>query len=114
MLRAGDAMYLPRGWLHQALTSDFDSLHITVGVNVRRWIDEARAELDEQADDIAYRRTIDADETAGAAVARPDEVGIARATASCAAGDQSSTASSPSYARSTGSPWTPSSNGETP
>ena len=62
VLRAGDTMYLPRGWLHQALTSDSDSLHITVGVNVRRWIDEARAELDAQADDIAYRRTIDADE----------------------------------------------------
>jgi cupin superfamily protein len=62
VLRAGDTMYLPRGWLHQALTSDSDSLHITVGVNVRRWIDEARAELDAQEDDIAYRRTIDADE----------------------------------------------------
>ena len=62
VLRAGDTMYLPRGWLHQALTSDSDSLHITVGVNVRRWIDEARAELDAQADDITYRRTIDADE----------------------------------------------------
>jgi Cupin superfamily protein len=61
-LRAGDTMYLPRGWLHQALTSDFDSLHITVGVNVRRWIDEARAELDLQADDIAFRRTVDGDE----------------------------------------------------
>jgi hypothetical protein len=52
-------MYLPRGWLHQALTSGSDSLHITVGVNVRRWIDEARAELDAQEDDISYRRTID-------------------------------------------------------
>jgi cupin superfamily protein len=62
VLGAGDTMYLPRGWLHQALTSDSDSLHITVGVNVRRWIDEARAELDAQEDDIAYRRTIDADE----------------------------------------------------
>ena len=62
VLMAGDTMYLPRGWLHQALTSDSDSLHITVGVNVRRWIDEARAELDAQEDDIAYRRTIDADE----------------------------------------------------
>jgi hypothetical protein len=61
-LRAGDTLYLPRGWLHQALTSASDSLHITVGVNVRRWIDEARAELDAQEDDIAYRRTIDEDE----------------------------------------------------
>ena len=61
-LHAGDTMYLPRGWLHQALTSDFDSLHITVGVNVRRWIDEARAELAVQEDDIAFRRTIDDDQ----------------------------------------------------
>ena len=62
VLEAGDTMYLPRGWLHQALTSNSDSLHITVGVNVRRWIDEARAELDAQEEDVAYRRTIDADE----------------------------------------------------
>lgn len=59
-LRAGDTLYLPRGWLHQALTSDADSLHITVGINVRRWIDEARAELDAAAGDLAFRRTIDA------------------------------------------------------
>jgi bifunctional lysine-specific demethylase and histidyl-hydroxylase NO66 len=59
VLRAGDTMYLPRGWLHQALTSDSDSLHVTIGVNVRRWIDAARAELDAHEDDLAYRRTID-------------------------------------------------------
>ena len=61
-LRAGDTLYLPRGWLHQALTSDADSLHITVGVNVRRWVDEARAELDAAEDELAFRRTIDAAE----------------------------------------------------
>ena len=61
-LRAGDTMYLPRGWLHQALTSGSDSLHVTVGVNVRRWIDEARAELDLQEGDLAFRETIDRDE----------------------------------------------------
>jgi hypothetical protein len=71
--RAGDTMYLPRGWLHQALTSDSDSLHITVGVNIRRWIDEARAELDAQEDDIAYRRTIDADEPPELPVLDADE-----------------------------------------
>ena len=59
-LAAGDTLYLPRGWLHQALTSDTDSLHITVGVNVRRWIDEARAELDGAEAELAFRRTIDA------------------------------------------------------
>ena len=61
-LRAGDTMYLPRGWLHQALTSGSDSLHITVGVNVRRWIDEARAELDARERELAFRETIDGDE----------------------------------------------------
>ena len=61
-LRAGDTMYLPRGWLHQALTSGSDSLHITVGVNVRRWIDEARAEIDAQENRLAFRETIDGDE----------------------------------------------------
>jgi hypothetical protein len=61
-LRAGDTLYLPRGWLHQALTSASDSLHITVGINVRRWIDEARAELDAAKAELPFRRTIDADE----------------------------------------------------
>jgi bifunctional lysine-specific demethylase and histidyl-hydroxylase NO66 len=61
-LRAGDTLYLPRGWLHQALTSDEDSLHINVGVNVRRWIDEARAELDGAEGELAFRQTIDAEE----------------------------------------------------
>ncbi|MGZ8783189.1 MAG: cupin domain-containing protein [Gaiellaceae bacterium] len=61
-LRAGDTLYLPRGWLHQALTSDEDSLHITVGVNVRRWIDEARAELDAVEEKLAFRRAIDSEE----------------------------------------------------
>ena len=37
-LRAGDTLYLPRGWLHEALTSETDSLHITVGVNVHTWV----------------------------------------------------------------------------
>ena len=58
----GDTLYLPRGWLHQALTSDTDSLHITVGVNVRRWVDEARTELDAAEDELAFRQTIDAEE----------------------------------------------------
>lgn len=58
-LQAGDTMYLPRGWLHQALTSGSDSLHITVGVNVRRWIDEARSAVAAQAKNLSYRTTID-------------------------------------------------------
>ncbi|MCP9487316.1 MAG: cupin domain-containing protein [Gaiellaceae bacterium MAG52_C11] len=55
-LCAGDTLYLPRGWLHQALTSETDSLHITVGVNVRTWLDEARLALESSADDVEFRR----------------------------------------------------------
>jgi hypothetical protein len=73
-LRAGDTLYLPRGWLHQALTSDTDSLHITVGINVRRWIDEARAELDVQERELAFRQTIDGDEPPELPVLDPDAV----------------------------------------
>ncbi len=61
-LRAGDTMYLPRGWLHQALTSGSDSLHITVGVNVRRWVDEARVAIDHLEGDLEFRQAIDAAE----------------------------------------------------
>ena len=46
---AGDTLYLPRGWLHEALTSETDSLHITVGVNVRTWLDEARSAVERGA-----------------------------------------------------------------
>ena len=94
-LRAGDTLYLPRGWLHQALTSDEDSLHITVGVNVRRWVDEARAELDAAESELAFRRTIDAERSARAAGARR-RAPSARAPGlgSSRAGGRSSTASS--------------------
>ncbi len=57
-LRAGDTLYLPRGWLHDALTSDTDSLHITVGVNVHTWVDAFRAALSECEDDVEFRRSV--------------------------------------------------------
>jgi len=60
-LAAGDVLYLPRGWMHEALTSDADSLHITVGVNVYSWIDAVRAAVDSCADDIEFRRSVPVD-----------------------------------------------------
>ena len=64
-LRAGDTLYLPRGWLHQAMTSDAASLHLTVGINVATWRDAVRAALDEAAEDeVAFRRGVDADAVA--------------------------------------------------
>ena len=61
-MQAGDTLYLPRGWLHQAMTSDAASLHLTVGVNVATWRDAVRAALDEAArEDVEFRRGIPPD-----------------------------------------------------
>jgi Cupin superfamily protein len=57
VLGAGDMLYLPRGWLHEALTSDTDSLHLTVGVNVVTWLDAVRAALEECGEDVDFRRS---------------------------------------------------------
>ena len=55
-MRAGDTLYLPRGWLHQAMTSDEPSLHLTVGVNVTPWRDAVREALDEVSEeDVRFR-----------------------------------------------------------
>jgi hypothetical protein len=68
VLRAGDTLYLPRGWLHEALTSDTDSLHITVGVNVHTWLDALRLALDECSEELRFRRSV------AAADAGPEEL----------------------------------------
>ncbi|MBD2532877.1 cupin-like domain-containing protein [Nostoc flagelliforme FACHB-838] len=39
ILNAGDLLYIPSGYVHEALTSESSSLHLTVGINVYRWID---------------------------------------------------------------------------
>jgi hypothetical protein len=57
VLRPGDMLYLPRGWLHEALTSDNDSLHLTIGVNVVTWLDAFKAALEELGDDVRFRRS---------------------------------------------------------
>jgi hypothetical protein len=41
-LLAGDALYLPRGYVHAALTTDDDSVHLTVGVLSTTWYDVLR------------------------------------------------------------------------
>ena len=57
-LRPGDTMYMPRGWLHEGLTSDSDSLHLTIGVKVYTWLDAFRAALEECADEVGFRRSV--------------------------------------------------------
>jgi ribosomal protein L16 Arg81 hydroxylase len=39
ILRAGDTLYLPRGFPHEAVTGSSSSLHLTVGIHVYRWAD---------------------------------------------------------------------------
>jgi Cupin superfamily protein len=61
-LAPGDTLYLPRGWLHEAKTSESDSLHITVGVNVYTWLDAVRAALDACGEEVDFRRGVHPDE----------------------------------------------------
>jgi ribosomal protein L16 Arg81 hydroxylase len=65
VLRAGDTMYLPRGWLHQAMTSKVDSLHLTVGVNLYTWIEALRAALKAAENELELRRSVPADGEGG-------------------------------------------------
>ena len=60
VLRAGDTLYLPRGWLHQAETSASDSLHLTIGITVHTWLDGVKGALDATEDELAFRRGVDA------------------------------------------------------
>ena len=115
-LRAGDTIYLPRGWLHQALTSE-----LRLAAHHRR---RQRAPLDRRSARGARRcRTRRArlpgdDRRRRAARAararRRTRSGVAPASASFAAGGRSWTDSCPSCARSTSSRSRPSSSGETP
>jgi hypothetical protein len=59
VLRAGDTLYLPRGWLHQAETSDTDSLHLTIGINAYTWLDAAKAALAESERDLTFRHGVE-------------------------------------------------------
>jgi JmjC domain len=58
-LRPGDTLYMPRGWLHEGLTSDSDSLHLTIGVKLYTWLDAMRAALEDCADEVEFRRSAD-------------------------------------------------------
>ncbi len=37
-LKPGDCLYMPRGWLHRAFTTDSHSLHLTIGVLGYTWL----------------------------------------------------------------------------
>ena len=61
VLGPGDTLYLPRGWLHEARTSDVDSLHLTVGINVYTWLDAFQDALGDVEGELAFRRSVEDD-----------------------------------------------------
>jgi hypothetical protein len=79
VLRAGDTLYLPRGWLHEAETSQTDSLHLTIGIAAHTWLDAARCALAALEDEPGFRHDVargeaDALETALAGQLDPETV----------------------------------------
>jgi hypothetical protein len=58
VLEPGDALYLPRGWLHSAAAQEEASLHITVGVKALTRYALVEALLDLAADDPRLRATL--------------------------------------------------------
>lgn len=62
VLNAGDTLYMPRGVIHEALTSDSYSMHITIGIKVWTWAEVmakvvGRA-LDACEDQVEFRRAL--------------------------------------------------------
>ena len=59
VLEPGDALYLPRGWLHSARTADDRSVHLTVGLLATTWADVLTdAVASAGIDDLALRRAL--------------------------------------------------------
>lgn len=58
-LRAGDAAYIPRGWAHEARSTQSVSLHITVGILAYTWTDFLlECVADACLKDAAFRRSL--------------------------------------------------------
>jgi hypothetical protein len=57
-LVAGDALYLPRGYVHSTTTYECHSAHVTLGVNVLTWADMAREFLPSCIENEEYRRAL--------------------------------------------------------
>jgi hypothetical protein len=59
VLHPGDLLYMPRGHVHEAFTSDGLSLHLSVGVRVFRWIDLLQhALVDLAGRDVRFREAL--------------------------------------------------------
>ena len=60
-MEPGDTLYLPRGWPHEAVAQEADSLHLTIGMHPPTRLDALRAALDECGDDLEFRRGLGRD-----------------------------------------------------
>ena len=78
-LRAGDCLYMPRGFLHSARAQEDLSAHLTVGVLTRTWFDVLRDVVAGVAEDATFRRSL----PAGFA---NDEAGLAAGVEAAVAG----------------------------
>jgi ribosomal protein L16 Arg81 hydroxylase len=58
VLSEGDALYLPRGWIHSAQALDHTSIHLTIGVSPLTGLDVARTVVDELATVDAFRTSL--------------------------------------------------------
>ncbi|MBD2530120.1 hypothetical protein H6G97_11280 [Nostoc flagelliforme FACHB-838] len=59
VLNAGELLYIPRGYVHEALTSDCSSLHLTVGIATFSWADlisNALRSVNEQ--NVCFRKSL--------------------------------------------------------
>ena len=62
-LEAGDTLYVPRGWPHEAETSDDEALHLTIGLHPPTRMEAMRAALESCTDDVEFRHTAGPDGT---------------------------------------------------
>ena len=71
-LEPGDALYLPRGYVHAALTTDEHSVHLTVGVLSTTWYDVLTDVVALAGRDEAFRDALPVQPADGLADALPD------------------------------------------
>ena len=58
VLSEGDAMYIPRGWVHSAQAMDSTSIHMTIGISAVTALDVARAVVDQLANHEEFRTSL--------------------------------------------------------
>jgi len=71
-LEAGDALYLPRGYVHAALTTDEHSVHLTVGVLSTTWYDVLGDVVSLAGREEAFRDALPVQPSDGLAGSLPD------------------------------------------